>query len=131
MERNRSVFTGKRYDTLEPTRVFVEDGKIVATERAEEIDGLPWLAPGLFDIQVNGAVGVEFSSSRLTVDGVCSAFDKILRDGVFRCCPTLTTNAPETMIESAKTIADAIKQRAEFQRFVWGIHLEGPFISTA
>ena len=126
-------YVGRRYDTNDVVRVRVRDGKISSVEK---IDGLidedvPYIAPGLFDAQVNGAVGVEFSSAKLSCDGVVKALEKMLCDGVFRCCPTLTTNAPETMVAAARTIAETLRQRPDLASIVWGIHLEGPFISTA
>ena len=133
-------YRGRRFDSSEPVEVRVADGKIVAVETladagngcgANGCGDLPVLAPGLFDIQVNGAVGVELSSAGLTEAGVVAVLDKMLRDGVFRCCPTLTTNAPETMLGAAATIASALEKRPDLRPTVWGIHLEGPFISTA
>ena len=133
MSNSIREYLGRRYDTGDVVRVCVCGGKIASVEAidAHTAEKAPYIAPGLFDLQVNGAVGVEFSSSKLTVDGVLKTLEKMLRDGVFRCCPTLTTNAPEVMIEAARTIANALKSRPELQPVVWGIHLEGPFISTA
>lgn len=140
------TYRGRRFDSSAPVEVRVSGGKIVSVETLDDAgtacDGgscdvenacsdLPIIAPGLFDIQVNGAVGVELSSAGLTEDGVVAVLDKMLRDGVFRCCPTLTTNAPETMISAAARIASALEKRPDLRPTVWGIHLEGPFISTA
>ena len=139
------TYRGRRFDSSAAVEVRVSGGKIVSVETLDDAgtacgvgvcgadgrDGLPIIAPGLFDIQVNGAVGVELSSAGLTEDGVVAVLDKMLRDGVFRCCPTLTTNAPETMISAAARIASALEKRPDLRPTVWGIHLEGPFISTA
>ena len=139
------TYRGRRFDSSSAVEVRVSGGKIVSVETLDDAgtacgvgvcgadgrDGLPIIAPGLFDIQVNGAVGVELSSAGLTEDGVVAVLEKMLRDGVFRCCPTLTTNAPETMISAAARIASALEKRPDLRPTVWGIHLEGPFISTA
>lgn len=130
-----NTYRAKRWDSGDVVTVGVEDGRISLVESSSEKNeinvDLPIIAPGLFDIQVNGAVGVEFSSSELTEDGVCAVLEKTLKDGVFRICPTLTTNAPETMISAASTIVNALEKHREFAPIVWGIHLEGPFISSA
>lgn len=129
------TYRGRRFDASTAVEVRVSGGKIVSVETLADGAGacsdLPIIAPGLFDIQVNGAVGVELSSAGLTEEGVVAVLDKMLRDGVFRCCPTLTTNAPETMISAAATIASTLEKRPDLRPTVWGIHLEGPFISTA
>lgn len=125
-------YIGRRYDTFDVVQVSVNKGVVCSVEQIECSDpDLPYIAPGLFDIQVNGAVGYEFSSSTLTEEAVIKVIEKMLRDGVFRICPTLTTNAPETMIHAARTIANALKLHPEYSSVVWGIHLEGPFISQA
>lgn len=132
MSEQIRTFYGRRYDTLETVQIQVLSDKIVSVSPfVSKADDLPYVAPGLFDVQVNGAVGWEFSSSKLTEEGVYSVLEKMLRDGVFRICPTLTTNAPETMIASARTIANALRKRPDLASIVWGIHLEGPFISQA
>ena len=52
----------------------MEDGRIARVTatggKAADESPLPWLAPGLIDIQVNGYGGQEFSSAELTVDKV-------------------------------------------------------------
>ena len=137
MERAKTeirTYRGRRFDASTAVEVRVSGGKIVSVETLDDAESrgdLPIVAPGLFDIQVNGAVGVELSSAGLTEEGVVAVLDKMLRDGVFRCCPTLTTNAPETMIGAAARIASALEKRPDLRPTVWGIHLEGPFISTA
>lgn len=132
MSENLRLYVARRYDTLETVRISVADNAIRCVEPVVGIDtDIPYVGPGFFDIQVNGAVGVEFSSSKLTEEGVTSVLKKMLQDGVFRICPTLTTNAPQTMIEAARTIADALKHNPQYAPIVWGIHLEGPFISKA
>ena len=124
-------YIARRYDTLESVRIQVQGEEIIAVEPCCAPSDAPYVGPGFFDIQVNGAVGTEFSSSKLTEDGVVAVLEKMLRDGVFRICPTLTTNSPETMIEAARTIANTLRNRPEYASVVWGIHLEGPFISQA
>lgn len=125
-------YVGRRFDTLEAVQIDVKNGVIHSVRSVSVPDSdLPYVGPGFFDIQVNGAVGIEFSSSKLTEEGVVSILEKMLHDGVFRICPTITTNAPETMIKAARVIASALERRPEYASIVWGIHLEGPFISRA
>ena len=128
-----NYYVGRRFDSSDVVRVRINNDRVSSVEVISNVSAeqVPTIAPGLFDIQVNGAVGVEFSSSKLTEEGVVSVLEKMLRDGVFRICPTLTTNAPETMVKAAQTIAETLKKRPELAPIVWGIHLEGPFISSA
>ena len=123
-------YVGRRFDTLEAVQIDVKNGVIHSVRSVSVPDSdLPYVGPGFFDIQVNGAVGIEFSSSKLTEEGVVSILEKMLHDGVFRICPTITTNAPETMIKAARVIASALERRPEYASIVWGIHLEDRYFS--
>ncbi|MGI6367428.1 MAG: N-acetylglucosamine-6-phosphate deacetylase [Anaerolineae bacterium] len=84
--------------------------------------------PGLVDLQVNGYLGVDFSSPDLTEQQLVDAWRGMLAAGTAAFLPTLITSAPETYARNLPLIAHAMR-RDEFQGHVLGIHLEGPFIS--
>lgn len=125
---------GRRYDTHDPVRIEISAGRIthITPLGAHEHGGrhLPWIAPGLFDVQVNGLGGQEFSSPDLTPAGVA----KIVRDhyafGVTRICPTLTTNSFAVLTHGLQTIAAAAASSPDLGRLIAGIHVEGPYFST-
>ncbi|MBN2474352.1 MAG: amidohydrolase family protein, partial [Pirellulales bacterium] len=124
----------RRYDSGEPVRLGIADGRIDAVTACEPEDrgsrSLPWIAPGLMDIQFNGYGGQEFSSADLTPE----KFVRIVRNtnafGVTRFCPTLTTERFEVLAHALRTIAEACESSAEVSQRVAGIHLEGPYLST-
>ena len=89
----------------------------------ERLDGI--LAPGLCDLQVNGAAGHEVAAS----GGALDAIDAVqLAHGVTRYLPTLIS--PDG--ESAEHILSAIGERAADPRSpVAGAHVEGPFLDPA
>ncbi len=84
-------------------------------------DGL--IAPGLVDLQVNGAMGVQ------TVDGP-EALERIdayqLRSGVTSYLPTIITTDDAT---AERAVAELAERAADPASPVAGIHLEGPFLS--
>jgi N-acetylglucosamine-6-phosphate deacetylase len=125
---------GRRYDTAEPARLEISQGKIAAvtpsaadTQAAEH---WPWIAPGLIDLQVNGYGGPEFSSEGLTPEDVLQVARAMDRFGVTRFCPTLTTARFEMLRHGLQTIAAACRSLPEVAHRVAGVHLEGPYIST-
>lgn len=120
-----------RYDTNQPVRVAAAGGIIESVEPFVGGADLPHIGPGLFDIQINGGWGTEFSSDTLTVEQVRRIFDGVQRTGVTRFCPTLTTNAESTLLSAARTIAETLGAFPEYEPLVAGLHLEGPFIATA
>ncbi len=124
---------GRRYDTGEPTCIEIAGAKIAGL--APILGGeqpaahWPWIAPGLFDIQVNGYGGQEFSSLHLTPEKVSEIVRGYAAFGVTRCCPTLTTASFEVLQHSLRTIVAACDSSPDVARRIAGIHVEGPYIS--
>ncbi len=69
-----------------PIQIKILEGRVVETELLpldpESLDGIPFIAPGLFDIQINGYRGKWFCDEHLTVDTV---FDVCRLTGEQRC----------------------------------------------
>lgn len=132
-------YFAKRFDTEQAVRVRVTDGFITEvqvvdhqtiTAAGHSPSRLSMIGPGFFDYQINGGVGIEFSSASLTIKDVLTIFKRVLKQGIFRFCPTVTTNSPKTMKHAVKTIVGAVEAHPEFAELMTGIHLEGPFISS-
>ncbi|RMG41261.1 MAG: N-acetylglucosamine-6-phosphate deacetylase [Planctomycetota bacterium] len=127
------IVEGRRYQTGEPVRVVCA-GPVI--ERVEPIftrespDGWPWVAPGLFDLQVNGYGGRWFASATLTVDDVRQIVQQFLRRGVTRLLPTLVTGPTEALEHGLRVIRSACQRDPEVRAAIQGCHLEGPFISA-
>lgn len=82
----------------------------------------------LFDLQVNGAFGVDFSDPSLTEDNFLKATEKILATGCTRFLPTLPTSSMETYRRNLPMMDHAIDAHG-LRYALPGFHLEGPFIS--
>jgi len=82
----------------------------------------------LFDLQVNGAFGVDFTNPALTEEDFLRAAEQILAKGCTRFLPTLATAAPETYRRNLPLINRAIDGHG-LRYAMPGFHLEGPFIS--
>src|SRR5437773_225761 len=67
------------------------------TPTAEAPTSLPvdhqagWVAPALFDLQINGCDGQSFNSPQLTLDHVRHIVAVCRRHGIGALCPTLVT----------------------------------------
>ena len=124
---------GKRYDTGDPVRLDVADGRVRQVTpvdvNAEPPNGWPWIAPGLIDLQFNGYGGQEFSSPELSPEGVARIARRMDAFGVTRSYPTVTTHGPEVMLHAVRTIAEACEASPEVAHRLPGIHVEGPFVS--
>ncbi len=86
--------------------------------------------PGLVDLQVNGFKGADFSDARLSEESFTTACLEILAAGTSAFLPTVVTSSSEVYRHNLPLIAKVIA-REEFAGGLFGIHLEGPFISAA
>lgn len=123
---------GRRYDHGQPVSMAIEDGVIasVDTLRCGEKGGLPLIAPGLVDLQVNGYGGSEFTRWEVNVETVrhiSLAMDPL---GVTRYLPTVITHEHQLLLHALGTIAEALDTDPAVACRVAGIHLEGPYISA-
>lgn len=125
--------SGKRYDTLEPVTISWEGDRISAVEPlrgdSRPTQELPYLAPGLFDIQINGYGGIWFCKEELTVDEAISAIHPFLAAGVTKLFPTLITSSHQALADGFSTLKTVCEEHPEIRDMVAGYHLEGPYLS--
>jgi N-acetylglucosamine-6-phosphate deacetylase len=111
-----------------PTTVALDGDRIAAVGegdgRSVDLDGL-LIAPGLIDLQVNGAAGHDTTDDPSTIWAVGEA---VAATGVTAFLPTIIT-APEGRIAEAVRIVAAGPPAGYRGATVLGLHLEGPFLS--
>ncbi|WP_052487979.1 N-acetylglucosamine-6-phosphate deacetylase [Gordoniibacillus kamchatkensis] len=122
---------GIHYRTSEPISVYVKNGLIESIKplTGEGERSLPFIGPGLVDLQINGYLGMDFNTDPLqkaTVERITRA---LWSEGVTSYYPTIITNSDEAIEAAMSAIAGACKESPDTERGVAGIHLEGPFIS--
>jgi N-acetylglucosamine-6-phosphate deacetylase len=121
----------RHYATGQPVDVITAAGSILALEppaaAAPDLSA-EWVAPALFDLQVNGCDGHSFNSERLTIDSVRHVVAVCRRHGLGGLCPTLVTNSFDALAHGLATLHRACESDADVARSVPGIHLEGPYI---
>lgn len=107
-----------------------KNGRLMSiTETETKENDLSFLGPGLTDLQINGINGIDFNDTKLTQDDVVNATHYLLSQGVTTFLPTIITNSDENIITLVRTIYEACKSDSLVEECIWGIHLEGPFIS--
>jgi N-acetylglucosamine-6-phosphate deacetylase len=79
--------------------------------------------PGFVDLQVNGFAGVDFNTPGQPPDRISGAVRAMRATGVTLCLPTLITSTFERFAACARALV-AAREAA-----VWGLHMEGPYIS--
>lgn len=123
----------RHYRTLEPLDVECEGGVIArvgpASTGRPDVEG-EWVAPALFDLQVNGCLGKAFASTSLTIDDIRIIVEYAHRHGVAGLCPTLITAAFDTLRHGFATLRAACDADAGIERALPCFHLEGPYLSA-
>lgn len=126
---------GIHYSSRRPVSIVVESDTIIEVqelendqETAEPTTELPWLIPGLCDLQVNGAAGQEFGASDMDTSHFVEMCQAVAKMGVSRFLPTLTTQSHGLLADSLKTMTVALEETPELEPLVVGFHMEGPFI---
>lgn len=123
----------KRYDTGQPVRIEISGERIASVTpafAASREDHLPYVAPGFFDLQINGYGGVWFSDPHLTEDAVLKVLRQYQTHGVTRLCPTVITTSLESICAGLSAIRRACERETWANQMVAGCHVEGPFISA-
>lgn len=81
--------------------------------------------PGFIDVHSHGGYGIDNMDG--TSEEINEMTEKMLSEGVTSYFPTTMTQSDEQIEQAMKTI----KQAAEMNPMIQGIHIEGPFISKA
>lgn len=119
------------YNTQKPIKISIDNGiiKDIRFSQIENKDGLPFVGPGLIDLQVNGISGFDFNTPDITVEDVLEITDLQYKYGVTTFFPCLITNSIEAISNEIKNIVNACERYPWVDNSIGGIHLEGPFIS--
>ncbi|MDA0282933.1 MAG: amidohydrolase family protein [Planctomycetota bacterium] len=123
---------GRRYDTGEAVRIEIEGERIRSVEKVAAQPGTdkwPLIAPGLFDLQINGHGGTWFSDESLTPERVIRTLEPHFKFGITRLMPTLVTASHEAFVSGFTAIRKACEQDRWVNQMVAGCHQEGPYIS--
>jgi N-acetylglucosamine-6-phosphate deacetylase len=121
---------GRHYHTNEAICVVIKNGIIIEIEKLGNVSyPLPWIAPGLVDMQVNGFQGMDYNSLPIEENLVFKATEAIYAEGVTSYYPTVITNTEEAIANAVQSIAQACRKDSLINQTITGIHIEGPFIS--
>jgi N-acetylglucosamine-6-phosphate deacetylase len=88
-----------------------------------------WVSPALFDLQINGGGGVNFSSLQLTTEDVCRVVELCCTHGIAGFCPTLITQSEQALKHAFQILCQARRQSKSIARAIPVFHLEGPYIA--
>ena len=87
------------------------------------------LAPAYFDLQINGGMGINFTSATLTQEEIERVAEICAAQGIAAFCPTVITASSETILAAMFALRQACEASQTLQEAMSCFHLEGPFIS--
>lgn len=123
------VFTGET--VLEKQLITCNQTKIIdiqAGEAADADEAVENIAPGFFDIQVNGGAQYHFTAHP-TEECLADIENACLADGTAFVLPTLITSSMDNIFTGIETVKRYLAKRP--QSGILGMHLEGPFLNPA
>src|SRR5579884_1149191 len=133
METKSLRIHARHYATGQRVDLVCEQGRIAdlcpAGENRVDVEA-GWIAPALFDLQINGCDGISFNSPHLREEDIRCVVAVCHRHGIAAFYPTLITHSREALLHSFATIHRACTADADLARAVPGLHLEGPYISA-
>jgi N-acetylglucosamine-6-phosphate deacetylase len=132
METTALHIRARHYATAHLLDLVCEHGRIAqlgsAGEGSAEVEA-GWVAPALFDLQINGCDGISFNSPRLCEEDIRHVVSVCRGHGIGAFCPTLITNSREALLHGFAVLRRACDSDADLAHALPALHLEGPYIS--
>ncbi len=130
LDSKQGKVTARYFATGESIRLQCENGTLTQFEKisGKSPDDL-WIAPSLFDLQVNGYGGIDFQQDDLSVQALERAAGDLRRDGCSRFLLTLITDKWPALTSRLRRLRSLRSQSAMLQKAIAGWHVEGPFLS--
>lgn len=123
----------RHYRTAQMIDLTLAGGRITTVTPADDspVDRTAgWVAPALFDLQINGALGRAFVSPTLTIDDVRVVVAHCRLHGISGLCPTLITGPFDALAHGFATLRSACESDPALSAALPCFHLEGPYISS-
>jgi N-acetylglucosamine-6-phosphate deacetylase len=128
---NDGEICARHYATREAVRLRWQGGIITHLESAESsLAPDLWLAPPLFDLQINGYGGVDFQQDNLSAEDLLSAARQLRAAGCVRFLLTLITDEWTSLTARLRQLRALRSQHPELRQAIAGWHVEGPFLSS-
>jgi N-acetylglucosamine-6-phosphate deacetylase len=126
-----SEVIARHYTSGDPVRLSWEGGRIT---RIDPVSQTPphnlWIAPPLFDLQVNGFAGVDFQNDDVSLSGLEPAVRALHAAGCGRFFLTLISDDWPRLTARLRRLRELRAKSALLTKAIAGWHIEGPFLSA-
>ena len=125
-----STHQGRDPYTGDVLNIETAGGRIVRMSRQRDDSAeLPWIGPGLIDLQVNGFRGRDVNAPDGTAEMIVEITESLARAGTLVWVPTIVTASSERICHALRVIAEARAADPRIARAIPFAHVEGPFLS--
>ncbi len=122
--RGVSVFSNQAVE------ISIQGDKIRQIEQVQSAYGLPFIAPGFLDMQVNGYHGSDYSLEDFSEDHLHTILSSLATSGITQHIPTIVTSPQERILNTLRIITRTRERSPDIAAAIPGIHIEGPYISS-
>lgn len=131
----RGVAWGRHVHSGQALRLVWEEGRFATIAPVEERELGPeaaatFLAPALFDPQINGFAGVDYQRDDLEPEAIAASFRALWRYGCTRLFVTFISDDWDRLLARLRRWRQWCRECPELRRSIAGWHFEGPFLST-
>lgn len=122
--------TARDYKTGKPITVKWNNETIVDIKPIdnEDINNI-WIAPSLFDLQINGFSGVDFQDISINTESLIKAVNNLQQSCCSKFLLTLITDRWDRLIQKIKRLKELRDSNEILKYSIVGWHIEGPFLS--
>lgn len=128
------LLRGQHYRTDELLDIRIEGEQIVSARAADISHAIDQqadiIAPAYFDLQINGGMGINFTSEILTQKQIEVVVSVCASHGIGAMCPTVITASSEKISAAFSALRRACEANPGLNHALPCFHLEGPFISA-
>ena len=128
---NHGELCARHYQTGRPVGIRWQDGRIAGlTDAATVGPADTWIAPALFDLQINGYAGIDFQRDHLSAGDLLDAARGLRAAGCTRHLLTLITDDWTWLMARLRHLRSLRARSPELCHAIAGWHIEGPFLSS-
>jgi len=122
--------TARDYKTGKPITVKWNDDVIIDVKQVdnEAVNDI-WIAPSLFDLQINGFAGVDFQDISINTKFLTKAVNNLQQSCCSKFLLTLITDRWDRLIQKLKRLKELRDSNEILKNSIVGWHIEGPFLS--
>ncbi len=122
--------TARDYKTKKPITVKWDNNAIIDVIPVDNEDVTDlWIAPSLFDLQINGFAGVDLQDISVNAESLIKIINNLQQSCCSKFLLTLITDRWDRLIQKLERLKELRDSNDLLKNSIVGWHIEGPFLS--